>query len=199
MITSVAGWDDMDEAVRYAGDVLRGDRVRLRQAREQDYAQLAEWSADPALGILQTGWVRPEPVTAAVERMRALCANDGNDVGFTVEELDGGTLLGRVGLRHAGKNKCAELSIVIGPPYWGNGYGSDASRVLVRYGFAEMGLHRIELEVFAFNTRAIATYAKLGFVEEGRRRQAIFHDGRWHDDVQMGLLADEWWRSAPAG
>ncbi|MGH3504267.1 MAG: GNAT family N-acetyltransferase [Nocardioidaceae bacterium] len=194
----MAGWGDMDEALAYAGGVLRGDLVRLREAREQDYAQVAEWSADPAVGILQTGWVRPEPAEASIERMRVLCANDGNDVGFVVEALDGATLLGRVGLRRVGKNRCAELAIVIDPPYWGNGYGSDASRVLVRYGFAEMGLHRIELDVFAFNTRAIATYAKLGFVEEGRRRQAIYHDGQWHDDVQMGLLADEWRQSAPA-
>lgn len=63
---------------------------------------------------------------------------------------------------------------------------------MVRYGFEEMGLNRIGLGVWAYNDRAIATYRKIGFVDEGRRRQVVFHAGRFHDEVLMSLLRSEW-------
>lgn len=56
-----------------------------------------------------------------------------------------------------------------------------------------MGLNRIGLEVRAFNTRAIASYAKAGFVEEGRRREIVFHAGQFHDEVLMSILASDWY------
>ena len=63
--------------------------------------------------------------------------------------------------------------------------------MLLRYGFGELGLHRIELSVTGYNLRAIATYRRAGFVEEGRRRSAIFRSGAWHDEVRMAILACE--------
>ncbi len=58
-----------------------------------------------------------------------------------------------------------------------------------------MGLNRIEIQVHAFNDRARAVYRKAGYVEEGVRREAVFHDGRFHDEVIMSALARDW----PAG
>jgi len=63
---------------------------------------------------------------------------------------------------------------------------------MVRYGFLELGLNRVGLNVWAYNDRAIAAYRKAGFVEEGRTREAVWHDGRFHDELSMGLLASEW-------
>ena len=68
----------------------------------------------------------------------------------------------------------------------------DAVRVLLRFGFDGLGLHRISLGVFAFNTRALHVYRELGFTEEGRIRDHWFRDGAWHDDVRMAILAEEW-------
>jgi RimJ/RimL family protein N-acetyltransferase len=90
------------------------------------------------------------------------------------------------------KDRNADVNIVVGPPHQGRGYGTDAMRVLVRYGFLELGLHRIELKVFAFNERAVAAYTKAGFVLEGRRRQRVFHGGAFHDDLIMAVLRPEW-------
>jgi len=73
----------------------------------------------------------------------------------------------------------------------GRGFGTDATRLAVRYGFREMGLHRIELHVLAYNERALAAYQRVGFVVEGRRRDAVFHDGRWHDEVLMAVLRSD--------
>ncbi|HQE20210.1 MAG TPA: GNAT family protein, partial [Aggregatilineales bacterium] len=72
------------------------------------------------------------------------------------------------------------------------GYGSDAVCVLLRFGFDELNLHRIELGVFDSNQRGIRAYEKAGFVEEGRRREVLWREGRYHDMILMSILEDEW-------
>ena len=62
---------------------------------------------------------------------------------------------------------------------------------MVRYGFLAIGLHRIELTAWAFNVRAIASHRKAGFVEEGRRRDAVFHDGAFYDQVLLSVLEND--------
>lgn len=73
----------------------------------------------------------------------------------------------------------------------GNGLGTEVTRAVVDHGFDEVGLHRIDLRVLAYNTRAIRCYLRSGFVEEGREREAAFIDGTWHDDVMMSILEHE--------
>jgi RimJ/RimL family protein N-acetyltransferase len=63
---------------------------------------------------------------------------------------------------------------------------------MLEHAFVRLGLHRVGLSVFAFNERAIRAYRKVGFREEGRLREAIWRDGRYWDELQMGILADEW-------
>ncbi|WP_347339145.1 GNAT family N-acetyltransferase [Bradyrhizobium paxllaeri] len=84
-------------------------------------------------------------------------------------------------------------SLAIGiedPAYLGKGYGSEAIRLALSYIFS-IGLHRISVRVLASNGRAIASYRKCGFVIEGREREAAFIDGRWQDDILMGVLDRE--------
>ena len=76
--------------------------------------------------------------------------------------------------------------------YWGMGYGRDAMRILLRYAFEELNLHRLSLSVFDYNSRAIRSYEKAGFVIEGRARQFLSRDGHRYDMIFMGLLRDEW-------
>jgi RimJ/RimL family protein N-acetyltransferase len=72
------------------------------------------------------------------------------------------------------------------------GYGTEAVRLLVRYGFEILNLNRIGLSVFANNLRAIRTYQKAGFVHEGCLRQARFHGGRYEDEYRFAILREEW-------
>jgi RimJ/RimL family protein N-acetyltransferase len=65
-------------------------------------------------------------------------------------------------------------------------------QVIIDYGFREMGLHRIQLGVAPFNPAGIRVYEKAGFVEEGRHRELVLHDGRWYDEVLMSILDHEW-------
>lgn len=86
----------------------------------------------------------------------------------------------------------AEFGIFIGPPeLWGKGLGGEATRLMLQYGFKEIGLHRIWLIVFPFNERAIRCFEKCGFKREGVFRDALFSGGRFHDIYCMSILEDQ--------
>lgn len=74
----------------------------------------------------------------------------------------------------------------------GRGIGTEATRLIVGHGFEQLGLHRIALELYSHNHRARRVYEKVGFVEEGVRRQTQLRDGEWADETLMAILAHEW-------
>lgn len=74
----------------------------------------------------------------------------------------------------------------------GQGVGSEATKMTLQFGFETLNLHRIELEVFSFNERAYRAYRRVGFVEEGRKRDAIYIRGQYHDVIMMGILQHEY-------
>jgi len=90
------------------------------------------------------------------------------------------------------RNKKAELGIFIGDKtYWNRGYGSDAVKLLLDFGFNILNLNNIMLEVFSFNERAIAAYKKVGFKTIGARREAVQYAGHKYDEIYMDILAEE--------
>lgn len=72
------------------------------------------------------------------------------------------------------------------------GCRQEATRLVVGHGFEQLGLHRIQLEAYGHNRRAVHVYEKVGFVLEGVRREAAWRDGVWVDEVVMALLDREW-------
>lgn len=75
--------------------------------------------------------------------------------------------------------------------YWGSGFGTEAMSLLLEYGFEMLNLHRIGLDVFSYNERAIKSYKKLGFRHEGIIRDDLYYEGKYHDSILMGILKDE--------
>lgn len=190
----MTGWEHSDEAQAYGRGILTGDHTYLRPLRETDLADLERWWADPAVSVLQNSTVRPQPDGPAADKFRAWSLNaDSSGVGFSIATRSDDRLIGHVVLYGATvAARGATLAIILGPDSVGQGFGTDALRLIVRYGFHELGLHRIGLQVWSYNSRALSAYRKVGFVEEGRRREVVFHQGRFYDEVLMGLLASEW-------
>ena len=81
---------------------------------------------------------------------------------------------------------------LIGPSAYGRGYGTEAIRLTLDHVFTTTPLHRVSLEVYAFNERAAHVYRKLGFVQEGICRDALRLSGEWYDSVIMSALAPDW-------
>ena len=185
---------DPSTAFAYGDSILIGERVRLRGVLDDDLATLARWDMDPGRLTTLTDRVAPQSEAAARERIAQRCANDGDSLGFAVEKRDGpAELIGMINLGGMrGKDRCATLGIALGRDFLGRGYGSDAMRVIVDYGFRELGLHRIQLGVATFNPPGIRAYEKAGFTEEGRLRESVLHDGRWYDEILMAVLDHEW-------
>ena len=102
-----------------------------------------------------------------------------------------GVVIGYCGLTNISKlNRSGEYFIMIGDSnFWNRGLGTLAGKKVLEYGFGELGLHRIWLTVSELNYGGIKSYKNLGFVEEGRMKEACFRDGKFHDKVVMSMLA----------
>jgi RimJ/RimL family protein N-acetyltransferase len=134
--------------------------------------------------------MRPEEIERFFT-MRALGA-DSLAMGIHVRET--GRLIGSCAFSQLdGDNGSALFHITIGErEAWGHGYGGEATALMVDHAFSSLGLHRVALSVFEFNERAIRAYLRVGFVNEGRSREAIWRDGRWWDEIHMSVLEPEW-------
>lgn len=169
---------------------LQGELVRLRAHEPEDEPYYYAWINDPE--VIEHLGAR-YPFSHAQEREFIAAPATYGNLSLTVVTLADDCPIGNVALREtSAENRSANLGIMIGAKeYWDRGYGTDAMRTVCRFGFEMMNLHRIELDVFAGNDRALKVYERLGFVREGQRRQAHYSRGRYVDVITMGLLAGE--------
>jgi RimJ/RimL family protein N-acetyltransferase len=169
-----------------------GDRIYFRPIELEDEPVLRQWRNDPDIWatLLYT-----QPVNALREReWIEKLYKDTHDVGLAICLKDGHRHIGGCGLHKVDPiHRRAEFGILIGDrEYQNQGYGTEATRLMVRYGFEEMNLNRIGLSVFAENLAGIRAYEKAGFVREGCVRRAYYRNGSYHDELFYGLLRSEW-------
>ena len=112
---------------------------------------------------------------------------------FAIVDLATDKLIGNCGLHDIGWiGRHAEFGILIGEKdYWNKGYGEEATRLILDYGFNIINLHNIFLKVLEFNKRAVRAYEKAGFKQIGRWRKAVQIAGKRYDYILMDILADE--------
>ncbi|RIK31444.1 MAG: N-acetyltransferase [Anaerolineae bacterium] len=112
---------------------------------------------------------------------------------FGIRLIKTNELIGACQLHHIDPlSRSAELQVRLGAVGERNkGYGTEAVRQLLRFGFNDLNLHRVYLHVFSANAPAIRVYEKLGLSREGLLRQAVHLDGRYEDVILMGILRDE--------
>jgi RimJ/RimL family protein N-acetyltransferase len=170
---------------------MEGRLVRLRAREPEEEPQVFRWFNDPEVTEFLT---LRYPLSHRQERefLERADVPGFHGAHFAIDTL-GGEFIGGCSLEDCRpENREATLGIAIGEKgFWDGGYGTDAMRVLCRFGFDMMNLHRIQLEVFRGNERAIHVYEKVGFRVEGHRREAFWKYGRYHDLTMMGLLEGE--------
>ncbi len=160
--------------------------------KQDDVARQHEFNQDLELYLLDSSipWASAEGSAQIFYESRA--KHNPDMVGFAIEA--DGKYIGScelTGLQDRHGN--LELGIQIGDrEYWGRGYGRDAVRLLLGYGFRYLGARRIWLTTNAKNERAIRSFGAAGFVEEGRPRQVVWIDGDYTDYVNMSILVEEW-------
>jgi diamine N-acetyltransferase len=173
--------------------VLIGEQVRLRAIEREDIPAFLRWFNDPEV---RQYLLLYKPMSKGEEERWVEARQEARDEFiFGIEALIGKewVLIGNVGLvKIDWKNRAATLGIVLGEKeHWGQGYGTEATRLMLRFAFHELNLHRVELDVFDFNQRAMRCYEKAGFRREGTKRAALFRDGRYHDVHLMSILQEE--------
>lgn len=171
---------------------LEGERVYLRPIEVDDADLYFQMLFNPEVRRLtgsQKAFTREE-VTQYIQGK----VNDSSGVLLLIALRENDQVIGDVQIGDIDRNnRNAYIRIAIdSSKFQGKGYGSEAMLLMLDYGFGILNLHRIELNVFAFNARAIHTYEKLGFQREGVQRQALYYNHAYHDSILMSMLADEY-------
>jgi RimJ/RimL family protein N-acetyltransferase len=168
---------------------LDGEVVTLRAIEEEDLPFLQRAVNDPevwrAIGA-------PEPVNSQQEQEffdDVVCSDDSIDLLIAADDDPVGIVSFWPGDGTVSK---AELGYWVAPDHHRQGYASEATELMIDYGFAQLGYHRIEARVFEYNDASQNLLEGLGFVREGAHREAVFVDGEYQDLLWFGLLEDEW-------
>ncbi|HEX6196427.1 MAG TPA: GNAT family protein [Jiangellaceae bacterium] len=170
---------------------LRGHSVTLVPATVEHVPDLMPMLTDPEISRLtgSRGDIDPD----VIKNWYATRAEQSDRLDLAVIDNSTGSCVGEAVLNELDSdNQSCNFRIALVPVALGRGFGTEATRLIVGYGFEKLGLHRISLEVYAFNPRAKRAYEKAGFVEEGRRRHALQWDGEWVDAIMMSMLVTEW-------
>jgi RimJ/RimL family protein N-acetyltransferase len=171
---------------------LEGERIYLRPLDMADMETFYNWFNNPEL----RKWLYiPFPTTKEDEKeFLEKMMKDKDSVALSIVLKGNDKLIGNITLHNINKvHRRAMLGIAIGDlEETSKGYGPEAMKLMIDYGFNTLNLHKIELWCHDFNKRAIASYEKLGFVQEGRRRESYYTDGKYHDEIPMSILRSEW-------
>ena len=164
--------------------------VAIRRAAPDDLDFLVELlnhaEVDPFLAAGR-GTDR-EVLAAEIERSE----REPEAYGRFVVEVDGERAGAMAYERSNRRSRIARLGgLAIHPGFRGRRAADDAARQLQRLLFEELGYHRLELEIYGFNERAIAHAERSGFVREGVKRRAYLRDGEWVDGVLFGLVVED--------
>jgi RimJ/RimL family protein N-acetyltransferase len=176
--------------------MLKGEKVVLRPVRRTDIEYFLKWFNDPEVTQYLSMYL---PMTEMAEEKyieELSTTGVGIKASFVIEAIDGknNKPIGNVALSNIHpKDHHAVFGIAIGEKdYWSKGYGTEAARLIICYGFEQLNLHRINSFAISFNERSLRLHRRVGFKEEGRQRKAIFKNGDYHDHVMFGLLREEW-------
>jgi RimJ/RimL family protein N-acetyltransferase len=177
-----------------ANPIIHGERVYLRPAERGDIDHFVRWFNDA--DTLRYLAMRAPMGRAAEERwFDGMLERQGKrDYFFVICLSEDGRAIGSIGLHEVDLEAgSAAFGIAIGEKSeWDKGYGTDALNAICDFGFGELRLERIWLDVYAPNLRAQRSYEKAGFQHEGTMRRALFKRGGYDDVHRMSMLRDEW-------
>ncbi len=176
--------------------VLKGKSIVLRTLEREDLKHLHKWQNDGEIMRLARSY--PDNM-ASMESLqgeyeKAIKGEDYEKQVFIIEENSSGKAIGWASIRHWAKKPVgADIGLAIGEKkYWRKGYGTEIAKLLQEEVFEQLGYHRAEWWTNSDNKGSLALAKKMGFKEEGRLRDAVFYDNRYHDIIALGILREEY-------
>jgi len=172
--------------------MIVGEKVYLTELDRTNAEVVRAWLNDPVVHeFLAVGHV---PISAEQERRYYDSHESAADrFSFEIHTIGDGRYLGNIGLKGIGPvHRRAELGLFIGPEDdWGKGYGGDAIVTCLRFAFLTLGLHSVRIRAHEAHSRGLELYRRLGFVDVGRSREAVFQEGRFSDYIELDMLDRE--------
>jgi len=172
---------------------LTGKRVFLQPVERGDIPCIAGWLNDPLVTRTMFYGQLPANLDQVEQMILGQLSTPGNAV-FLVVHRKSKKSIGLAGLYelHPTAHK-ASFRILIGETtFWGKGYGTEITELLILYGFERLNLHRLSLGVTQENAGAVRCYEKAGFVREGVLRDDLYRNGRYYDSILMSILRTEY-------
>lgn len=175
--------------------MLKGDLVGLAAIEKEDLRALLDWrnNADFRKNFREYRELSMEMQERWFEKS---VLNDPSTLMFSIRKMIDRELIGCCGLCYINwVHRHADLSIYIGLNNFyidDIGYAEDSCKILLNYGFMELGLNKIWTEIYEFDEKKLSLYRRLGFSEDGNLRDNHYYDGKWWDSKILSLLKSEY-------
>ena len=169
---------------------LVGNRLYLSPMSVEDAAIYVKWLNDPTVSEN----IGMDTKITTLESEKEWLKENQNKYNFAIVLKESDKLIGNISLIEADLvHRNAVLGIFIGDDSnRGKGYGKEAIKLLLEYGFNNLNLNNIMLSVYSFNKRAIKVYESLGFKKFGTRHKSHYFKGKFYDEIQMEILKEEY-------
>jgi RimJ/RimL family protein N-acetyltransferase len=171
--------------------VMRGRVAALAMMEKEDAGELARWHQNLEFTTLMG---TPGEIHTREMREEAFARGGrprSDSVEFAVIGLESSELVGFGGLFDMSRAATASMFVGIAPERWGEGIGTEATRLLCCYGFFYLNLYAIRLQVHSYNARGVRAYEKAGFKAVGKLRGYVLLDNKRYDEILMDITRDE--------
>jgi RimJ/RimL family protein N-acetyltransferase len=170
---------------------IKGKRITLRAIESDDLPVLHSWFNDPEIASGLGGIHFPSSLNQQEKWFERIQSDDAT-IRLSVEN-DEGKLIGYSGFWQIDwRDRRAEHALVVGKEFQGRKYGQEIIMTCARYGFDEMGLHRLEATVLESNGASLKIYQSCGFTQEGALREHALRGGQWVNRILLSVLAEEY-------
>ncbi len=184
---------ESDLSIFSAPPTLVTERLILRKLAVSDYKDMYEYSKMPETCryLLWSPHDTPRFTKKYLSYLQGQYRN-GSFYDFAVVEKESGKMIGTCGFTSFDlANNAAEVGYVLSPDFWGKGYAVEALRRLMRFGFHELELHRMEAKIMEGNDASMRVSEKCGMRREAVHKKAMFIKGSYHTIVEYAILSEE--------
>ena len=175
-------------------DLIETSRLILRSLTLDDALKVEEYASDYDVAKTTLNIPHPYPEGGAREFITSIleAERNGKIAIFAITKKEDNSLIGLINITGTNANRRAEIGYWIGKPFWGKGYGTEAARAVIKYGFEELNHNRIYALAFTDNPGSWRIMEKSGMKHEGILRQHVIKDGRPVDLTYYAILLEEY-------
>lgn len=178
--------------------MIETQRLLLRPVTLEDSERVEELASDYDVSKTTLNIPYPYPAGGGKEFIKSVLEfeKNGEIAIFAITNKETQTLLGLINLNIAVPHKRGELGYFVGKPYWGMGYGTEAARSILSYGFNELDLNKIYAAAFKSNPGSWRIMEKIGLKHEGTHKQHVSRSGEFFDLAYYGLVKEDYLKEA---